>query len=71
MSASSHNEVVNRLMREMAKAADGQTSKLNVICESLLVGVGLMNFPTNPRAQAAIIQEIADAAQDRAKAIRS
>ncbi len=64
-----HNELAPRLIREMWEAT-GTISALNVLAESLLLGVGMFNFPADPRRQAIMIQEIADGAVDRAKAIR-
>lgn len=68
--ANSHNDFVRRMIREMWIIAEQRPSALNVMAESLLLGVGMLNFPQDPRKQAIMIQEIADAASDRAKAAR-
>lgn len=65
-----HNENAGRLVQEMW-ALTGDIPHLNVLAESLLLGVAMINFPSDPRRQALIIQEIADAAADRAKAVRA
>ncbi len=62
-----HNENAGRLAAEMWDLAGRKVEHLNVFAESLLLAVGLLNFPDDPRRQALIIQEISDAAQDRAK----
>lgn len=67
--AQMHDELAPRLIREMWEAT-GTISALNVLAESLLLGVGMFNFPADPRRQALMIQEIADGAADRAKAVR-
>lgn len=67
--ASIHNKNAGRLVREMW-GLTGDVARLNVLAESLLLGVAMLNFPADPRRQALIIQEIADAAADRAKAVR-
>lgn len=64
-----HNETAPRLIREMARIAGDDKVALNILAESLLVGVGMLNYPGDARRQALIIQEIADGAQDRARAI--
>jgi hypothetical protein len=61
-----HNIYVKRAIREIVYMANSQTSQMNVIVESLLVGVAALNFPDDPRKQALLIQEISDAAQERA-----
>lgn len=65
-----HNETVRRVVAELWAASGQSPSKLNVMAESLLVGIGMFNFPSDPRRQALIIQEIADGAADRARAVR-
>jgi hypothetical protein len=65
-----HNDAVGRLVADMWTLARRKRAALNVLTESLLCGVGMLNYPSDPRRQALIIQEIADAAQDRAKAVR-
>jgi len=62
-----HNEAAGRLVQEMIRSVGMEVQHLNVLAESLLLGVAMFNFPGDPRRQALIIQEIADAAQDRAK----
>lgn len=62
-----HNENAGRLAAEMWDLAGRKVEHLNVFAESLLLAVGMLNFPDDPRRQALIIQEISDAAQDRAK----
>ncbi len=64
-----HNAHVGRLLKEMW-AICSTHAELNVLAESLLLGVGMLNYPQDPRRQAIIIQEIADGAQDRAKKVR-
>lgn len=64
--SASHNEAASRLIKEMARSVGHDKSALNVLAESLLLGVGMLNYPNDPRRQALVIQEIADAAQDRA-----
>ena len=44
-------------------------SQLNVLAESLLLGVAMLNFPHEPRKQALLVQAIADGAQDRARGV--
>lgn len=66
MSADRHNEAAPRLIREMIRSADGDLAALNVLAESLLLGVAAFNYPNNPRRQALVIQAISDGAQDRA-----
>lgn len=61
-----HNEAAGRLIREMVLSVGPDRSALNALAESLLFGVGLYNYPHDPKRQALIIQEIADGAQDRA-----
>jgi len=63
-----HNENAGRIVREMWSLT-GDVPHLNVLAESLLLGVAMLNFPADPRRQALIIQEIADGAADRAKAV--
>lgn len=70
MSSDRHNAFVRRAIRELFDAADHELSSANVIVESLLVGVAMANFPSEPRKQALLIQEIADAASDRVRAVR-
>lgn len=65
-----HNETARRLIKEMVRGVGHDKAALNVLAESLMLGVGMLNYPDDPRRQALIIQEIADGAQDRAKAIR-
>jgi hypothetical protein len=65
-----HNETVSRLIKELVRGVGHDKAALNVLAESLMLGVGMFNYPDDPRRQALIIQEIADGAQDRAKAIR-
>lgn len=60
-----HNEAVGRVIQELWRLADRSPSHLNVMLESLLLGAAMLNFPGDPRRQAQVIQEIADAAQDR------
>lgn len=60
-----HNEAVGRLIQELWRLSGETPSHLNVMLESLLLGAAMLNFPGDPRRQALIIQEIADAAQDR------
>jgi len=67
---SAHNEAASRLIKEMVKSVGADTTRLNILAESLLVGVGMVNYPGDPRKQALVIQAIADGAQDRAKAVR-
>lgn len=64
-----HNEAAARLIQEMIRSVGRDVVKVNVLAESLLLGVGMFNFPNDPRRQALIIQEIADGAADRAKAV--
>jgi len=66
-----HNDNVERILREIWRLVGQSPPNLNVFVESLLVGAGMLNFPGDPRRQALIIQEISDAAQDRAKAVGS
>lgn len=65
-----HNEAASRLIKEMVRSVGNDVSRLNTLAESLLLGVGMFNFPHEPRKQALIIQAIADGAQDRAQAVR-
>jgi len=67
--ADAHNEAASRLIKEMVRSVGAEKSALNVLAESLLLGVGMFNYPNDPRRQALIIQEIADGAQDRARAV--
>ena len=60
-----HNALVARLIREMFDGVDRDKSALNVVAESLLLGVGMLNFPADPRKQSLMIQEIANGAIDR------
>lgn len=69
MSADQHNEAVSRLIKEMVRSVGADRARLNVLAESLLVGVGMFNYPNDPRRQALIIQEISDGAQDRARRV--
>ena len=64
-----HNENAGRLVAEMWRLSGETIPHLNIFAESLLVGVAMLNFPDDPRRQALIIQEISDAAQDRAKKV--
>jgi hypothetical protein len=64
-----HNEAAPRLIADMVRSVGDDPQHLNVLAESLLLGVTMVNFPNDPRRQALIIQEISDAAQDRAKAV--
>lgn len=64
-----HNANAGRLVGEMWRLAGENIAELNVFAESLLLGVAMLNFPNDPRRQALIIQEISDAAQDRATAV--
>lgn len=64
-----HNEAAARLIKEMVRSVGHDTSALNTLAESLLLGVGMFNFPHDPRKQALIIQAIADGAQDRAQGV--
>lgn len=68
--SAAHNEAASRLIKEMVRSVGHDTSRLNTLAESLLLGVGMFNFPHDPRKQALIIQAIADGAQDRAQAVR-
>lgn len=68
--ADKHNAMTTRILREMWQAADGQVSHVSVMAESLLLGAAMLWFPGDPRRQAQMIQEIADAAQERAKVVR-
>lgn len=61
-----HNEAARRMIREIVAICEGDTARMNVLAETLLLGVGALNFPQDPRRQALIIQEIADGAADRA-----
>jgi hypothetical protein len=70
VSAKAHNEHAPRLIAEMWTLTRGNVTDLNVLAESLLLGVAMFNFPDDPRKQALMIQEIADGAQDHAKAVR-
>lgn len=63
-----HNSAASRLIRHMVQMVGADRARLNVLTESLLLGVGTLNYPNDPRRQALIIQEIDDAAQDRAQA---
>lgn len=65
-----HNENAGRLVREMWRLAGERTTPLNILAESLLVAVAMLNYPDDPRRQALIIQEIADGAADRVRAVR-
>ena len=69
--AKTHNEAVSRIVAELWRLAGGNVVQLNVMAESLLLGVAMFNFPSDPRRQSLIIQEIADGAQDRVKAVRA
>lgn len=64
-----HNDAVGPLLAELWKIAERQPSRLNVLAESLLLGVAMLNTPRDPRRQALLIQAISDGAQDRAKAV--
>lgn len=68
--AAIHNGNVGRLVAELWLLSGENTAELNVFAESLLLGVAMLNYPNDPRRQALIIQEIADAAQDRARTVR-
>ena len=48
-----HNENASRLVRIMW-ALTGDRARLNVLTESILLGVGMMNFPDDPRRQAVL-----------------
>jgi hypothetical protein len=54
----------------MIESAGRDPVALNILAESLLVGSGMFNYPSDPRRQAWVIQEIADHAQDRVRAVR-
>ena len=62
-----HNEAAGRLVKEMVRSVGSEPQHLNVLAESLLLGVAMINFPADPRRQALIIQAIADVAADRVK----
>lgn len=68
--AKAHNEHAPRIIADMWTLTRGNIADLNVLAESLLLGVAMFNFPADPRRQALMIQEIADGAQDRTKAVR-
>ena len=61
-----HNTHPPRLMTEIGNLCGHNIPQINVMIESLLFGAAMFNFPHDPRRQALIIQEIADAAADRA-----
>lgn len=69
--AAVHNDAAGRIVDAMWTLAARQTVALNVLAESVLLGVGMLNFPRDGRRQALIIQAIADGAQDRARAVRA
>jgi hypothetical protein len=69
MSADRHNEAASQLIKEMVRSVGADRAKLNILAESLLVGVGMFNYPSDPRRQALIIQEISDGAQDRVQQV--
>ncbi len=60
-----HNAAARRLISDLILSAGPQPSSVNVLAESLLMGVAMFNFPGDPRRQAQIIQAISDGAQDR------
>ena len=65
--AGAHNAAAQALIVDMVEAVGFEPAALNVLAESLLLGVGMFNFPADPRRQALIIQEIADGAADRVR----
>lgn len=65
-----HNEHAGRLVREMHDLARGNLTHLNILAESLLLGVAMLNHPGDARRQALLLQDIADGAADRVKAVR-
>jgi len=70
MSASErHNKAVRPLLDQMLHVSRHNLSQLNVLAESLLLGVAMLNFPHEPRKQALLVQAIADGAQDRARGV--
>lgn len=67
--ATLHNETARRMLHELITICEGDRARLNVLAETLLLGVGMFNFPQDPRRQALIVQEIADGAADRARTV--
>ena len=65
MSSERHNAASRCILRDMVEATGGDVASLNALAESLLLGVGLVNFRDDPRKAAQMIQEIANGAIDR------
>lgn len=69
MSASVHNATVRKVMLDLLQAAAGNRSQVCVMAESFILGAAMLRFPTDPRAQAQLIQAIADGAADRVQSV--